>query len=513
MQDNMDRSLRELQGLSSDLHKVILIKASLPIVKLAYKLDPNSLTDEVLTDAFQSGARQDVLQFLVEKKGLDQNQRSELIAKTCLSAIPVLQSGNHREREEQLAIINGLIQAFPNDLTNGDGNNPFCPFNIVLYSTCFPHLILESMANYVRKSMPAFSLRGDDRLPLENPHFLRVFRPSLCGRCMKCIGAILTSVEDFSSHHWRFTEQEFSTLLAMLMRASNSAKKVHLNINMGQFNRSMEELIGPAKAQLEHGGECNIEEFSFSYAASLGVANRRPDFALHALHFYMKNLKRLDITIAPPLRANQELCDILCGLLRKGQLECLSLDGGTDGNGLYLPLIQAVNDSQTLTDLRMQNLQSHSDVNKYQAEVLKVLDGNTRLVVALVCEDFVTQNVVFECTNRAMRTHVNKECFLDGTKGNPNQRQIDHLTMLNLVGRNEAKDEATLLEDFINLVSCKSLQQQIAFLEFEGQAEQDLITDLQYGLLREQPSLWVSKGSQFSVCHRKRKAIGPPEEC
>jgi hypothetical protein len=142
----MNRSLRDLQRLSSELHKVVVIKASLPIVELAYKLNPSSLTDEVLTDAFQSGASQDVLRFLVKKKGLDQNQRSELIAKTCLNAIPVLQSGNHGEREEQLAQLNGLIQAFQMILPTVMGTIPFArstlyftrPVSLISYWKTWP---------------------------------------------------------------------------------------------------------------------------------------------------------------------------------------------------------------------------------------------------------------------------------------------------------------------------------------------------------------------------------------
>jgi hypothetical protein len=226
----------------------------------------------------------------------------------------------------------------------------------------------------------------------------------------------------------------------------------------------------------------------------------------------MKNLTKLNIVIVWPLKANQELCDMLCGWLKMVPLKYLSLFGGADRNGLYLPLIHAANVSQTLTHLRMQSLHSQTDVETYQTEVLKILDGNTRLVVALVCENHLTPRRYFVQEDLDMKAHINKECFLDGNKGNPKQRHIDYLTMLNLVGRSKAKEESTLLKDFIKLVSYKSLQRHIGFLEFESQAEQELIAILQYGLLREQPSLWLPKTWHLG-CHRKRKAIGPPEEC
>ncbi|CAB9531904.1 expressed unknown protein [Seminavis robusta] len=74
------------------LRVLAITRARLQAVEAAYQQDPAALTDDVLEDAFRYGAPRGVLRYLVEKKGLDEQEISDLMAKIFLEEIPAMLS-------------------------------------------------------------------------------------------------------------------------------------------------------------------------------------------------------------------------------------------------------------------------------------------------------------------------------------------------------------------------------------------------------------------------------------
>ncbi|CAB9502298.1 expressed unknown protein [Seminavis robusta] len=271
----------------------------------------------------------------------------------------------------------------------------------------------------------------------------------------------------------------------------------------------------------DSGGDCSIEEFSISFFGD----SHPPDFSILSLLLHMENLSRLDIHIWDPWRATQVLCDYLCDLLKQGTLQELNVVAATAKEGLYLPLLDAADKSDTLMDLRLQRLQNQAEVETYQDAMLGILDHNTQLWVALICKEVVTNGTLFLNTCGAMQAHGNKEWFLDQTEGSNKQRLIDYNTVLNICGREKTKAEDTCLQDLVHMISPKTLQKKISFLGFKGDSEQELITILQHGLLCQHPASWVSNGKQAQgytkgrshkkstgEVARKRRRVTVPED-
>ena len=77
---NRTMKISELQDLP-DLHVLVISRASLKLVQLAYNEDPMELTDAVLWDAFRCRASAEVLRFLVEKKKLGDEEILVAIAR------------------------------------------------------------------------------------------------------------------------------------------------------------------------------------------------------------------------------------------------------------------------------------------------------------------------------------------------------------------------------------------------------------------------------------------------
>ncbi|CAB9527956.1 expressed unknown protein [Seminavis robusta] len=338
-------------------------------------------------------------------------------------------------------------------------------------------------------------------------------RTSQSSLWMKAIGVLLENVDHFHIDRPEMTNDEITRLLTMLCRSTNSTDRVSFGPKFLQKianTGSLEEIVAPANQELEDAGRKSpIEEVYLEY-------NSTPDFGIHALLLQMKSLTRLDIKVSQPFKATKEMCESLCVLLMQGSVVELNLQAATEEEGLFLPLLDAANQSDHLCDLRLQDLGNQAEVEIYQDEILRILENNTDLDLALVCQDIRTMvdetNYLADETNYlAMKAHVNKECFLDRTESDNKQRLIDYKTLLNLCGRRETMEETIQLEDFVGCLCGEAIGDWIVhFLEdVTGESKEELITILQYGLLRQQPATWLPQDTKGS---RKRKATGPPED-
>ncbi|CAB9525020.1 expressed unknown protein [Seminavis robusta] len=505
------QSIKRLQELP-DLHVLAVSRASLRLVQAAYNENPLELTDEVLENAFRWGAPREVLRFLVEKKGLEEYEICELVAKIFLEAIPFLRSINNMRSTEVAVNLTELAQAFPEAISNPHSSIPHCPLSIVLFSNSFPRNLLDSMiANLPEESL--FHLRDDHLLP-EDESFRDNMRTYLDSHCMRAVGTIMEKVKEFTICRADLTKEEFAQLMTMLCRKTNKIEKVYINCRALEHIAnagSLEDAIAPARQMLEDSeGKCPIRTFSIRYPSG----HPPPDFSVHSLLPQMKNLTCLDIE--SPNKVTLGLCEFLCDLVVQGGLQELNVDGRTEEEDLFLPLLDAADKSDTLTDLRLQNLHNQAEVTLYQDKILQILENNTQLEVALVCKSLVTGGVLFEYSGNLMKLHVNKACFLDGTEGDSKQRLIDYQTLLNICGRGCVKAESIRLNEFVGLIPSEQIWDKIDYLDFTGEAKQTLITLLQYGLLRQQPAVWSQKETKLAVCNdteaptRKRKAAGPP---
>eukprot|EP00797_Seminavis_robusta_P017222 Sro2571_g331570.2 (450) ;mRNA; f:3717-5066 len=445
-----------------------------------------------------------------------------MVAKRFLEAIPLLQSSSPSKVAESLMSLNELVQTFPEGLINMDVSSPLCPLKIVLFSHVFPHNLLDSMIGILPKH-ESFSLRSDCWLPLDD-WFQQQRRTSLDNaRSMRAIRAIVENVEEFILRRSEFTKAEATKVLAMLFRSTNAAERVHIDADVIQEDGSVEEILGPAKKILERiGGGSHITGFSIAYnGIALG-----PTMSIQNLLFQMANLTRLDVYVSEPWKSTKELCKSLCDLLKQGRLQRLEVIGATTEAGLFLPLLDAADRSETLTELRLQDLKNQAEVEIYHDKMLRILDHNTHLKAALICEDNLTTNNIFEDGDESMTKQTNKQCFLDRTKGNNKQRVIDYHTLLNVCGRGRAKAEGTQLKNFVRMISAEKIWERIHFLDFTVLARWDLVTILQYGLLRQQPATWLVNERKPSTIKnssratrarnvqgtRKRKATGHPVE-
>ncbi|CAB9504454.1 expressed unknown protein [Seminavis robusta] len=446
----------------SDLHVLAISQASLTSVEAVYELHPLALTDGVIEDAFSCGANLEVLQFLVKKKELSEARICELVAKRFLDAIPLLQSSREIAAE---AVVNltDLVHTFPEGLVNSDGNYAFCALSIVLLSTVFPQNLLDSIIRNMPKEDRAFDLRSNKDLPTDAT-FCQQMKTTLDDdRSMRAIGRILEKLGCFFMCRTELSRSEFTKLLAMLFRANNITTKVHI-------------IAGAIQEAASNG---SVEE------------------------------------ILGPLRK----------ALEERESEALQVDCGTAEAGLLLPLLDAANHSDTLTELRLQNLENQAEVEIYQDKMLELLGLNTQLEVALICVD-LTLPLFFANKKQAMEDHINEESFLNGEEVNSKQRLVDYKTLLNTCGRGNAGAEGTRLGHLVDLISPETIWKKLDHLNFPGGSKQELITILQHGLLCEQPVVWSSKEAQPAANSgqsrqkhprerrdsRKRKATEPLHE-
>ncbi|CAB9502308.1 expressed unknown protein [Seminavis robusta] len=492
----------ELRHLS-DLHVLAISNASLELVQAAFDADPEALTEAVVEDAFCCGSSVEILLFLAEKAAYVGNiDICEMLAKRFLADIPLLQSSpaNAAEVTEKLK---ELVRAFPRVLSE-QGETCACPLEIVLFSTVFPQDLLDFMIELLPR-IELFYVSDNYILPVDDEPFQQQRRTSLDPHFMKSIGAVFGKVEELHIHRNDWKASELSQLLPLICHSTNSIKKLHFDICPTQEvanTWSDPNLIAPAKKTLEDsGGDCSIKEVSISFCG----ADKPPDFSILSLLLYMKNLCRLDIRISDTWRATQELCDSLRDLLKQGRLGELNVVAVTGKDGLFLPLLDAADKSDTLVDLRLQKLQSQAEVELYQDAILRILDHNTQLEDASICKD--------DCDSMEARVS-NKLWFLDQTEGNHKQRLIDYNTLLNICGRGKAKAEATCLQDLIHMISPQILLTEIDFLAFTSYSKQELITMLQYGLLQQQPAMWslVPKETKPALKNGSSGKEGPQEQ-
>ncbi|CAB9502301.1 expressed unknown protein [Seminavis robusta] len=512
-----DAAVRTLQS-STPLHVLTISRATLPLVRMAYDQDPLALTDDVLQDAFSKGARQDVVQFLVQKKGTDSYQVSHMMGQVFLEAISVLQPPQPAQPADNttttttgdtisqacqaLQRLNDLCHAFPESLINTDPNK-LCPVSIVLGCTAFPMELLESMIRLVPTNESRFTLRGDGNLPTDHTAFFNAMRHEFDDRCMAAIGLILTKVSEFHCRWEHWTERTFQQFLTHLFASTCAVREMHMDIWPFSFDKTLAQLMTPVPSSSSQ-QKCNLRDISISFVGT----ERKPDFSILTPLLQLNCFDGVEIYIAKPWKVNSFICDTLCKLMGQGRLQSLDLIAQTDSDTLFLPLIHAAHKSQNLCDLRLQNLQHPGAVKRAQETVLSHLEqSNTKLEVALISDSYLTSDTILEHSGTRMQAHVNPEWFLERKQGNPQQRQIDYWTLLNICGRARARDTKHMPQkELCAIVSQEALEECLEFLDIPVTAKQDFITNMQYGLLREAPTIWLPKSNNtISTRQSKRK--------
>ncbi|CAB9506369.1 expressed unknown protein [Seminavis robusta] len=311
----------------------------------------------------------------------------------------------------------------------------------------------------------------------------------------------------------------------MLFHTTTRIKKVHIDwdtIDAATSGWAVRQMIDQAKSKLE-----DIEGGPPITLFSIGHLDSEPQpEAIRSLLLPMKNLIRLDLFFGEPQTVSHELCKALCDLIKQGKLQEVALMGPTAAAGTLLPLLDAADKSNTMTRLRLEDLGNEAEVEIYQDEMLRILDHNTQLEAALICDEIVNASA-FTDSVKAATARINNEWCWRQFEGSRKQRLIDCKALLNMCGRGKAKAEGTQLEDIVCMISPDTLVDKIQFLNFEGEAKQELITILQHGLLRQQPATWLPLRKEAKSARsnnesgasstgetrgtRKRKATGPPD--
>ncbi|CAB9503035.1 expressed unknown protein [Seminavis robusta] len=168
--------ISKLQALS-DLHVLVISRASLRLVQAAHEEDKSKLTNAVLEDACRHGASPSVLRFLVKKKGLDEEGICMLMAKTFLAAIPLLN------------MLDSMIMMLPKKAT--------------------------------------FHLRGNEYLPWASL-FHGTMKASMGDPAVKALGSVMEKVESIIISRSELKEEGIKKVLAMLCRSGNKTENVHL---------------------------------------------------------------------------------------------------------------------------------------------------------------------------------------------------------------------------------------------------------------------------------------------
>jgi hypothetical protein len=525
-------TVRALQN-ASDLHTLAISRASLSLVKLAYDLEPLALTRSVLQDAFQYGARREVLHFLVEKTDLDGSEISDLIVNEFLDAADGDDDETSRESTDRLEILNELVQAFPEHLISQDQINcKLCPVSIALVSRRFPRDMVDTMIDSIPDNESnAFYLH--DSTEEHDPQFI------LNDRSMAAIGNLLGKIRELNSDRQFLTEKEFETLMALLVRANNATSRVHLGIwEQPNWRTSFDTLLGPARQRLQAArGVCPIRELSFDFSfegkplISWNAEEMPPVSMHHVLSILrlccdMKSLVRLELRMPSAgkhVDGKKGFCDALCTLLVNSRLETLLLEcpQGEDValNGLYAPLLNAVGSSASCKDFFLQTLCHPTETTKYQKQMLKILETNTRLATVIISDKLRSYCSQFKSTKYWLIHCL--DWSVDSTQTD-DQTKISFLAFLNVVGWGKARDtKNTSCEEFLDLLGSESICGESDFTKYFGCIEGVIdraetlpfVTNMQYGLLREAPTIWLPKwlgGSASKVKKREPNSTWKP---
>jgi hypothetical protein len=86
---------------------------------------------------------------------------------------------------------------------------------------------------------------------------------------------------------------------------------------------------------------------------------------------------------------------------------------------------------------------------------------------------------------------------------------IDFLTVLNLVGRSKARDtKRSSCKEFLSLLDTECILRKLDFVGFKNDEEStrdNFVTSMQFGLLREAPTIWLPKWDGGPVSKVKPK--------
>jgi hypothetical protein len=490
-------TVRKLQEMSC-LHVTVIAKANLQVIRAAYDQDPTALTEELMDDAFRH-ASFDVIQFLVGKRRrICTSRLSELLATAFLGAISTLASYPYSTHLQRLK---DLCQAYPQAISNPTLSSRYCPMRLVMNCDFFPPELMEFMVEAIPHNTLALNMLGKGAfMPMENSNVRRSLRVRTDpgNHYMAGLKVILTKLTYLLlvESPKRCTETRFAEFIALLFQPTNFIKQLHLHIRSYEWSTPPQEpIVLPANSP--------IVELSLLFAF-----NQRPFFDIISWLGGLNYLERLEIYVPERWKVPSSLLFSLCELLRRGRLKYLDVTGKTQTAGLYLPLLEAADKSDSLVVLRLHRLGKSYETVRYQEHMLSILKTNTKLEEVVICGDSPPKETpILQSGGRRMKQQVTR--FLELTEGDAKQRQMDMKTLLNRCGRGKVRGTATSRGDFIDLVTMETLQQKLSFSDFlaDKATEESFIDTMRYGLLRETPSIWLVQvgGRTVAVSGRKRK--------
>ncbi|CAB9506409.1 Ankyrin Repeat [Seminavis robusta] len=168
---------------------------------------------------------------------------------------------------------------------------------------------------------------------------------------------------------------------------------------------------------------------------------------------------------------------VLLDFLRQTPMESLTainLPSRDKTEDPYLPLTRALNDNTHLIKYHIQETLNNSDVHQ---------DNNTAALASLLAQ----KNTTLQDTS----------IILSERRQPTTDEQIWYYTLLNRVGRKEAWDSGT---------SRECLTEQLCRTTMTNDLLDEDLFNAQYGLLRQNPSIWSSSPPNTRLAGRKRKS-------
>ncbi|CAB9498502.1 expressed unknown protein [Seminavis robusta] len=482
----------------SELYRVVNVprQDDLEAVKTACEKDPTSCNDFAINDAFRQGASVEVLLFLTNKA--KEQPRYGVHYPICpMIPIEFREAGisfpmlDNEQQVQTLKRLKDWFDSFPQAKFCNTEYPKCSPFNVVLFSTVLPPELLDYMVETHPEGTGYLDLSDTEHdrttFPVEN--YTRI----LDERRMAAVDAMMGKVHGFDSGDHERSGQEWARLLSNLVRGDSGPREVVLQIGDFESTVPYEEWIAPVKQQLKDRGSA-ITEFCFQPTSDDVSLN----LSIFSLFPHMKCLKRLFLEDLSDVNAIRSVCE----LVEVGYLEDLVVNAPYDEKLLLLPLLDAINKSAVFSNLRIRGCHD-TEAEAYQEKLLEMLQSNTRLELALVTKlpfdkkDQTDFNAMHDC--REFMTDYNNCWDFLGDDGNDLlQKKLTYWTLLNICGRTAATE--TSLEGFVDVVSMEEIADKVAFLKYSWDTEEEelladeygqlIVTNMQFGLLREAPSLW-----------------------
>ncbi|CAB9497457.1 expressed unknown protein [Seminavis robusta] len=469
------------------LEMVLMAKADLQTVKTFYEFYPEALTRRLFHNVLNCGAKPGVVGFLVTKcpelvdedafeiavaqgPGPDRPTDDEIITMANINPEILVPEGPHYFLPDCLALVLNwkytlqLTQSLFKMITGKIPELSLSKHTTDCFENFYPWIALDEKSTSKRTAMDMEAVLG--LAPVLNGKSIHTFS-GLC-ETWDTPAAFFEFVRKILSN------QGIETLELQFPKHGKST-----GFNSGAF----QQLLPKCKIQLVRLHLHSNHPLSF-------------DFLEHCLGG-MPCLKRLSVNLETDV---DTASPIISNFLRKNfLLKTLSIWATSDTSAKGLdPILNSLQSNHTLQGFYYRQRDVQVDkFKRYQEILVTILQSNTTLDVAGFYDG---------CTDENMRGNLCNELH-------PSQHLLPFYTMLNLLGRKEARvsDFSTTNTGFVDLLV--RVQDATIYLdnvqnERNHPATDDDVFNLLYGFLHENPGKWSHPGNNSQDSTTKSAACG-----